>query len=327
MEGLDDVFDDDLGLDEPIVETPEPNAEPAISEEDTPLFTEDKSPIVEELLKAKGIEGSKITILDEEEKETEVSFYDLPIEEQLEILNTQEDKQPVVQAIGETEQEFLNGLKEQNQTVEQYLEEYKKNILAEAEIPAESAYDIDSYNDKELFLLDLKAKYDLSDEELEKELGRALEDEELFTKKISKTREEYKQLEDQYKEEQAATATQQQQEQYNEFSNTMVDVAVNNSEYHGIEIEDSEKNEVLSDLLELDENGVSPFYKDLSDPNKLFEIAWFRRYGKEAFEAITNAYEAEIAQLKKDSKKPPVVIKRNNNKDRELTIDDLDIFK
>ena len=41
----------------------------------------------------------------------------------------------------------------------------------------------------------------------------------------------------------------------------MVDVATKTSEFHGIELEDNEKNEVLSFILDLDENGTSNFYK------------------------------------------------------------------
>ena len=88
-------------------------------------------------------------------------------------------------------------------------------------------------------------------------------------------------------------------------------------------LEDDEKNEVLSFLLDQDENGASQFYKTLSDPNKLYEAAWFLRYGKESFDALKNAYESEIAKLKKQDK-PTVVRKpKSGDTNKEKNIHDL----
>ena len=85
----------------------------------------------------------------------------------------------------------------------------------------------------------------------------------------------------------------------------------------------NEKNEVLSFLLDQDENGASQFYKTLSDPNKLYEAAWFLRYGKESFDALKNAYESEIAKLKKQDK-PTVVRKpKPGDTNKEKNIHDL----
>lgn len=67
----------------------------------------------------------------------------------------------------------------------------------------------------------------------------------------------------------------------------------------GILLEDEEKNNILSYLAELDENGVSAFYKELNNPQRLYEAAWFLRYGKEAFDTLINAYESEIAKYKR----------------------------
>ena len=102
----------------------------------------------------------------------------------------------------------------------------------------------------------------------------------------------------------------------------MVDVATKTSEFHGIELEDNEKNEVLSFILDLDENGTSNFYKTLNNPTKLYEAAWFLKYGKDAFNALAGAYEAEINKLKKDSK-PRVVVKNKNTSTNTNSIHDI----
>ena len=106
-------------------------------------------------------------------------------------------------------------------------------------------------------------KKETKNEELTKELEKELQDEELFKKKVAKIRDEYKQYEDQYKEEQQKEFDKQKEEEYGQFVDTMVDVAVKTPEFHGIELEDDEKNEVLSFLLELDDEGSTEFYKNL----------------------------------------------------------------
>lgn len=137
---------------------------------------------------------------------------------------------------------------------------------------------------------------------------------------MDKTREEYKQLEDAYKKEQQDNYNKDRQDRYNTFVDQMVQVATQSNDLYGIELEDSEKNEVLSFLLELDDSGVSNFYKQLQDPNKLYEAAWFLRYGKEAMDALSNAYEQEIAKLKTD--KTQVVV-RNKDSNRIKSIHEI----
>ena len=301
----DDLFDDVEG-NEPIVDTSEEGSifDEPLSEET--IFEEPKSDptLLDEILKAKGITDSKIVIIDENNTEKEVDFYSLSKEEQLEILT---GSQETVE-LQEDQQDFFNYLQDNNLTLQEYLEKYKEMVLAEVANTQDPSYDIDAYDDEELFLLDLKTKYDLTDEELTKELEKALEDKDLFNKKVSKLRVDYKQLEDAYKEEQQKEFTAQREQQYNQFVDQMVDVAVKTPELFGIELEDDEKNNVLSFLLELDDSGSSNFYKSLENPENLYKAAWFLTYGSQAFDAIKNAYETEINNLKKQITK--VVVKK-----------------
>lgn len=316
MDGLDNLFDEEL--ENGINDTIDNEEDVQITPENDLLFGEDdtveskeSNSLIDELLKAKGINSGKLTIIDEDEKEQEVDFYSLTKEEQLEILNSSEEENNY--GLDESEQGLINHLRSNKLTVEQFLEGYKQSIVESlSNSENNSNYEIDAYDDEELYMLDLKNKFDLSDEELVKELEKELQDEALFKKKADKLREEYKQLEDQYKEAQKQEFEEKRQEQYNQFAQQMVDIAVSIPEFYGIELEDNEKNEVLSFLLELDDNGVSEFYKTLNDPKKLYEAAWFLRYGKESFDILKNAYESEISQLKAKDKKP-IVVKRNNN--------------
>lgn len=316
MDNFDDIFnEDELGLETQVNENP--ITEPLEGKDDD-FFTfnepvTEQPGIIESLLKAKGITDSKIIIVDEDNQEQEVSFYDLPEKEQLEILTSQEEVQD--NDLDDSEIDLINYLRENNLSIEDYLQQYKDSIIAELQQDTTTSYDIDNYDDQELFILDLKNRYDdLTDEELQAELEKELQNETMFTRKVSKLRAEYKQLEDQYKASQQAKFESEREEQYNQYANAMVGVASEVSDFHGIYLEDDEKTETLSYLLDLDETGASKFSKDLNDPNKLYEAAWYLRYGKEAFQALESAYEAEISRLKKLVDKPRVVVQNSGNK-------------
>lgn len=318
MDGLENVFEEDLGL-----ETPDPINEESVFEEPIPLegiFDEPKpeSELITELLKAKGIIDSKVVIIDEENKEQTVDFYSLTREEQLEILNGEEPEKPSTSSLQAGEEELITYLRENNISLQEYLKLYEQSIVDKIEENTAVSYDIDAYDDQELFLLDLKSRYDdLTDEELVRELNKELQDMDLFNKKVTRLRSEYKQLEDTYKEDQQKEVLAKSEADYNQYVDTMVDIAVKTEDLYGITLEDDEKNNVLSFLLELDETGTSNFYKALDNPDNLYKAAWFLTYGQQAFDAIKDAYETEITKLKKD--KPQVVIK----KDAVKSINDL----
>lgn len=295
MDELEDIFE---GFEDTPIPEEQNNPEPTSSDIFSEVYNSnnpEEDSIIKELLASKGIVDGKVKILDDEDKETEVSFYELSKQEQLDILNT-----PLNDAneLEDYEIDFLNELRKNNLTITDYLNQFKEAALLEASGGYDPSYEIDAYDDQELFLLDLKAKYDLTDEELETELEKELKNKDLFDKKVVKLRSEYKQLEDQYKEN-------VETEEYNKFFNSMSQVASSVAEFHGIVLDDSEKTETLNYLTKLDEQKMSKFSRDLRDPKKMYEAAWYLRYGKEAFKAIEDAYELEISKLKKD--KPRVV--------------------
>lgn len=275
MDELENVFEDDLELD--AVEPDAPAPDDAIYSNDENIFEptsensgQEELSIIDEFLALNGISNGTIKFIDDDNKETEKNFYELTKEEQLEVLNSfmQNPEQPDT-----VEQQFLEYLKGNNLSVNDFLTQYKDEVVKELTAQYEPNYEIDAYDDEELFLLDLKSKYDLTDEELKAELEKELQNDVLFKKKVDSLRSEYKKLEDQYKETQQAEFNKQREEEYNKFADTIVDVAVKNSDFYGIELEDSEKNEVLSFLLDLDDNGTSEFYKELNKPDRLYEAA------------------------------------------------------
>ncbi len=314
MEEFDDLFDDNLEPSDDIID------DQIIKSNDNDDFFESSSKnktssVIDDLLSIKGITDGKIKVIKEDQSEEEIDFYSLTKEEQIEILNSSDLDHDY--ELEDDEIELINELRSKGVSWKDYLEQIKSSVT-----PIEASYEIDSFDDQELFLLDLKHKYDLTNEELEKELEKELQDENLFKKKIDKIRAEYKELEDQQKQIQQAEFEASQKQRYEDFANTMVDVATKTSEFHGIELEDNEKNEVLSFILDLDENGTSNFYKTLNNPTKLYEAAWFLKYGKDAFNALSGAYEAEINKLKKDNK-PRVVVKNKNTSTNTNSIHDI----
>ena len=314
MEEFDDLFDDNLEPSDDIID------DQIIKSNDNDDFFESSSKnktssVIDDLLSIKGITDGKIKVIKEDQSEEEIDFYSLTKEEQIEILNSSDLDHDY--ELEDDEIELINELRSKGVSWKDYLEQIKSSVT-----PIEASYEIDSFDDQELFLLDLKHKYDLTNEELEKELEKELQDENLFKKKIDKIRAEYKELEDQLKQIQQAEFEASQKQRYEDFANTMVDVATKTSEFHGIELEDNEKNEVLSFILDLDENGTSNFYKTLNNPTKLYEAAWFLKYGKDAFNALSGAYEAEINKLKKDNK-PRVVVKNKNTSTNTNSIHDI----
>lgn len=312
MEEFEDIFGDNIEIAPDPIDSVEPLVEPEdfLAEDIIDPIKEDN--IINDLLKAKGIENSQITIIGDNDEEQIVNFYDLTREEQLEILNTSEPPQDDI--LDEVEIEFINLLRINNITVQEYLEQYKASILAEISA-AEPVYEVDSYDDEDLFLLDLKIKFELTDEELQLELEKELKNPELFTKKTAKLRSEYKQLEDQDKENKRLEFENSQKEEYDNFVNTMTAVSNAVTDYHGVFLDDEEKVETLNYLAGLDDSNETRFSKDLKDPKKLYEAAWYLRYGKEAFQALEAAYEEEIKKLKKELKDTPraVVPKPSKN--------------
>lgn len=309
---FDDIFDDnleDITPELPTIEETQHESDDFFSDFSEPETI--TNPVVDKLLESKGLVDKKVTILNENNEEEEVDFYTLSHEEQAAVLKSLEDTGQIIENFEGSE--LIHYLEENNMTLEQFLDNYKQAVLSEVSSNEIESYEIDAYDDEELYMLDLKNKFDLTDEELIKELEKELQDSDLFKRKADKLREEYKQLEDQYKETQRHEFERQQQEQYDTFAQQMVDVAIKTPEFYGIELEDDEKNEVLSFLLDLDDNGTSDFYKSLNNPNKLYEAAWFLKYGKEAFDVLRNAYESEINRLKKEDKPKPVIRKSDTD--------------
>ena len=280
MDELDSIFDNDdsdifgENITEPAQEQQEPQtpSEPSTYVEPRELDSifdgeeevDSNASALDQYLQSKGFKNSEVTIHDENDEEVKVNFHELTSEEQLDILSSITTKEKGF-ALQESEQEWINELRKNNLDFDSFLELYKNSIMEELGTTQEDSYEIDAYDDRELFLLDLKNKYDLTDEELQSELEKELQNEELFERKVAKTRAEYKELETQHKQMQEQEFAQQQEQEYQQFAQQMVEIATNKNEFHGLELEDDDKNDTLSYMLDLDDNGVSQLSRDLQE--------------------------------------------------------------
>ena len=69
-------------------------------------------------------------------------------------------------------------------------------------------------------------------------------------------------LENQYKEDEKIKFEQQRKQEYDTFSDTMVDIAVKTPEFYGIELEDNEKNDAQENNSQNNENDQSESKSD-----------------------------------------------------------------
>ena len=160
--------------DEPLMDETNPNDQTTSEEEDKPWVdysnheSEGMTPVdnqteqvdndvLTRVLESKGINPEAVRIQNENGEVEEINFYDLSPEEQLDLVNgtPQEDYSLEADEIG-----FLNHLRDNNLSVNDYLEYYKRRVIEEYQngLQDNAVYDIDSFSDDELFIADLKDK-------------------------------------------------------------------------------------------------------------------------------------------------------------------------
>ena len=286
-------------------------------EDDTPDSSEDENneshdsgDFLHNFLKEKGIEDpSKLQWEDENGEITDVDFDSLSDEDKLNVLNSLSDP-----GLSQHEIDVVNYLRQNKVTFNQVIDYFTKKAVDDYiaqnpdSVPTKT-YTIDDYTDEELYLADLKSKYpDFTDEELTSKLNSAKSNEELFKKEVSALRTEYK------KEEDAQVEAQKQKEQqdYDNLVSNLQNVLGNfnevvldstDPESDVLEIEDSDKEQVLAYLLNQDTDGKSQLVKDLENPTTLIELAWLRTQGRALIDNSTRYWKDLLKQERKEKAK------------------------
>lgn len=336
--GIDEIDDYDLTQQEFEqnqfqVEDPQLQEEPVQQTEEEDYLTT--------FLKSRGIDDpTKIMFEDENNQIVERDWNSLTNEEKFNILNTPlEDQEPRVEYrndLTEDEAAFLNTLRQNGMSPQQYIESLQT--------PQEPTYKIDDLSDDEVFLLDLESRVgELTDEQAAEYLNLAKQNEEIYNKQIEGIRREYKEREDYQSQQDQAAQELEAQEQFAAYQET-VSRAIDNLTSVGnldVNLEDADKEDLAEFILSQDQNGVNYLAQALQDPETLVKAAWFILNGDDAFNSIEDYFTDQIkkvsdAQYKKgyeDAKKGQtpqrqVVFSqkpqnRQSNKEY-LTIEDLD---
>lgn len=321
---INDLYDDD---DLEVVDQPQNQDEP-IQEPEPPKNDDDDS-FMTDFLRTKGIsDPNKIKFEDENHNIIERSWNDLTREEQINILNTplEQPSQNVnnnENQLTEEEIQFINLIRQNNQTPQQYLDSLQT--------PQEPVYKIDDLSDDELYLIDFESRVgELSDEQAAQVLASAKQDEDLYKKQVEGIRKEYKEREDYQQNQEKMELEQQQQEAYNQYQDAVINAidSFNSIGNLDLNFDDSDKNELAEFMLNQDEQGSNYFYKALQDPETLVKAAWFILNGDEAFNNISDYFINQIKTVSENQYKkgyeegkkgvnptrPNVVIDNSKNK-------------
>lgn len=314
---------------EQTVEIPDRNIPENNTQEDSKQGPEEPSnqepeniDYISSFLSEYGIQDGKVTYENEDGSTEEVSFNDLDNEEKLNIL-----KEITSPNLSKEEIETINYLRRNRATIQDVIEYYSQkavNDYIQANGEVKKQYSVDEYSDDELYLADIKSKFeDMTDEEYKADLETAKENEELFKKKVDSIRKQYKAREEQEIQEQAK----KQEETFNNFKSSLetqltdfneISMDYKDNKADRLQIEDSEKEEIYKYILDRDENGASQFFKDLNDPKMLVKLAWFALYGEDAISNISNYWKSQLRNARKEDKKSvTTVTKQDQNGQRD----------
>lgn len=280
-----------------------------------------------EFLKEKGIEDpSKLQFENEDGEIEEIDFGSLNNEEKLNILNSLSDP-----GLSEHETQVINYLRQNNVTLNQVIDYFSQKAVEDylAQNPDavhQKTYTIDDYSDDELYLADLKTKYpNFTDEELTSKLETAKSNEDLYKKEVTALRDEYK------KEEDAQVEAQKQREQQdyealvgnlqnilNNFNEVSLDYTDPESDV--LEIEDSDKQQILAYLLNQDTDGKSQLVKDLENPTTLIELAWLRTQGTDLITNTTRYWKELLKEERKEKAKLQKELESYKNKGSQSVV-------
>lgn len=344
--GINDLdFEDEFDVQEPVNGEP---AEPQNQNQDVTLNEKPSSDIITELLRDRGIEDSnKIKFEGEDGVITERAWNDLSPEEQKEILNQSPNKDPDVD-LDEEEIKMINSMRLHGMNPQEYVQALRNqgaySYAQQNQSSEEPNYEVDDLTDDELFMLDLQYRSpDMSEEEIYQALNNAKQDKEVFDKQMQGTREYYKGLEQDIKNQKSLEAQEKERENFQEYSNAIMNSiqSIDSIGNLDINLNQEDQEELAQFILGRDQAGINWFGKALEDPDTVVRMAWFALKGEDAFNDIENYISQQIKTASQNSynkgledgkksrqKEPNVVINpkpyQPTNTEQKQTINDLD---
>lgn len=303
---------------------------------------EPEEDFISSLLKSRGIEDrSKIKFENEEGSVEEVDWDSLSNEDKLNILNSSAENP--ANSLDDSELQLISTIRNSGLTPAEYLQYIEETGVNRYIQNNQGAYEysVDQYTDDELFIMDFMSRMgDVTEEEANEALERAKSNEALFAKQIGAIRNEYKVIEEENLRQAQIEQEQQAQEKYNEFANSIVDEINNFKEFSGydLNLENDDMQDLYDFITGFDAAGNNHFAKALSDPKILVQTAWFALNGKQMIDDITEYFQKEITQVRKESykkgqedakqkmNKPDVVFKTKPTNHQAEVYSDLDDF-
>lgn len=261
----------------------------------------DKGDFMSRYLRSKKVDKSKIRIFNNEtQEEEEVDFDTLTDDEKIALLDM--INQPM---LSDSEIEAINFMRQHKLDLNSYAESIKQQVMKE--VGNKPTSELQNISDDDLFRFDLIDRYGFDQEkdadEIEAILEKEKENESLYQRKVGALRKEYEKLEEDRHAAEQQEAEAEQQKEWEELKDNLIQVAQDTELLHGLELDNTDKNEVLSFILDRDEvTGESEFMKNYSDPNMLFKMAWYALKGEEAFKTIEDYYKGKLAEARRESK-------------------------
>lgn len=306
------------------------------STEDPPI----EEDFVASLLRSRGIEDkSRIKFETEDGNIEEADWDQLSNEDKLNIINSSNES--IEDGLDDSEKRLLSAIRNSGMTPAEYLqyvEQQGVNRYIQNNQENTYQYTVDQYDDDELFVADFISRMgDVTDEEAQEALERAKSNETLFAKQIQAIRNEYKQIEEENIRQAQIEQEQQQSVMFDQFASSVENEINQFNEIQGYDLNmDQQDMQDLYDFITgTDAAGNNYLAKALSDPRILVETAWFTLYGRQMLDDVTNYFQKEITQVRKQSyekglkdaklgNKSSVVYKQKNKTSEEYA--DLDDF-
>lgn len=260
--------------------------------------------VITSFLKYNGISDPEhIKFEDEDGIVKDRSWNDLSFEEKMNILTTSSEEPE--RDLTEEEIKFINELRTSKLSPEQYINTIRQKAAQDymESLQNTPQYSIDDLSDDEIFMLDLQDKIeDASDEEVLAALNKAKEDP-LFERRVAGMRKALKAQEEQYKEQMNAEQAQIQEEQFNQFKDSVLTSiqSLNKVGDLDLNLETDDMEDIASFILDRDDSGMSYFGKALNDPKTLVEMAWWTLKGRDALNSISEYFVNEIKNQKQIS--------------------------
>ena len=282
-----------------VVDAPSYTTEPPQNTEDN-----DKKDVLTEFLKFSGIKDPEhIKFEDEDGIIKEQSWNDLSFEEKMNILTT--SYQQPERDLDDDEIELVNELRKKNMTPEQYINTIRQQAAQDYadSLNVNPQYSIDDLSDDEIFMLDLQDKIeDITDEEITSALAKAKEDP-LYEKKIAGMRKALKAQEESYISQLQAEQELQQQEQFNQFKDSVVNSIQQFNKVGDLDInlDQEDMEDIAAFILDRDDTGMSYMGRALNNPQTLVEMAWWTLKGRDALNSISEYFANEIKNVRQMS--------------------------